>query len=114
MPMVVNPAVKLLVVNYAWKLAATGFLTNIAATPAVGRDLERIDPMGAIVAESLEDAMEKAYDLAGTEKSVLIVPGDHFGVDGHLRISYGLPHDYLRDGLDRIHQMLVELEKAGA
>jgi aspartate/methionine/tyrosine aminotransferase len=48
------------------------------------------------------------------EKSVLIVPGDHFGLDGHLRISYGLPHDYLRDGLDRIHQMLVELEKAGA
>jgi len=48
------------------------------------------------------------------EKSVLIVPGDHFGLDGHLRISYGLPHDYLRDGLDRIHQMLVELEEAGA
>ncbi len=49
-----------------------------------------------------------------SEKSVLIVPGDHFGLDGHLRISYGLPHDYLRDGLDRIHQMLVELDKAGA
>jgi aspartate/methionine/tyrosine aminotransferase len=48
------------------------------------------------------------------EKSVLIVPGDHFGLDGHLRISYGLPHDYLTDGLDRIHQMLVELEEAGA
>ena len=47
------------------------------------------------------------------EKSVLIVPGDHFGLDGHLRISYGLPHGYLTDGLDRIHQMLVELE-AGA
>jgi len=48
------------------------------------------------------------------EKSVLIVPGDHFGLDGHLRISYGLPHGYLTDGLDRIHQMLVELEEAGA
>ncbi|MCG6921426.1 MAG: aminotransferase class I/II-fold pyridoxal phosphate-dependent enzyme [Acidobacteria bacterium] len=48
------------------------------------------------------------------EQSVLIVPGDHFGLDGHLRISYGLPHDYLRDGLDRIHQALVELEAAGA
>jgi aspartate/methionine/tyrosine aminotransferase len=44
------------------------------------------------------------------EKSVLIVPGDHFGLDGHLRISFGLPHDYLRDGLDRIHRLLVELE----
>jgi len=48
------------------------------------------------------------------EKSVLLVPGDQFGLDGHLRISYGLDHDYLRDGLDRIHAMLVELEQAGA
>jgi aspartate/methionine/tyrosine aminotransferase len=48
------------------------------------------------------------------EKSVLIVPGDHFGLDGHLRISYGLPHDYLADGLDRIHELFVELEQAVA
>jgi aspartate/methionine/tyrosine aminotransferase len=47
------------------------------------------------------------------EKGVLIVPGDHFGLDGHLRISYGLPHDDLRDGLDRIHALLVELGPAG-
>jgi len=43
------------------------------------------------------------------EKSVLIVPGDHFGLDHHLRISYGLPPDYLRAGLDRIHELIVEL-----
>jgi aspartate/methionine/tyrosine aminotransferase len=29
------------------------------------------------------------------EKDVLIVPGAHFGHDHHLRISFGLPHDYL-------------------
>jgi hypothetical protein len=70
-PTVTNPAVKALVVNYAWKLATTGFLTNIAATPEVGRDLKRIDPLGATVAENLEDAMEKAYELAGTEKAIV-------------------------------------------
>ncbi|MDH4135116.1 MAG: aminotransferase class I/II-fold pyridoxal phosphate-dependent enzyme [Anaerolineae bacterium] len=43
------------------------------------------------------------------EKSVLIVPGDHFGLDHHLRISFGLPPDYLRAGLDRIHELIVEL-----
>ncbi len=43
------------------------------------------------------------------EQSVLIVPGDHFGLDHHLRISFGLPPDYLRAGLDRIHQLIVEL-----
>ncbi len=43
------------------------------------------------------------------EKSVLIAPGDHFSLDHHLRISFGLPPDYLRAGLDRIHQLIVEL-----
>jgi aspartate/methionine/tyrosine aminotransferase len=42
-------------------------------------------------------------------KSTLIVPGDHFGLDNYLRISYGLPHDYLRVGLDRIHETIMEL-----
>ena len=43
------------------------------------------------------------------EKSVLIAAGDHFGVDHHLRISYGLPPDYLRAALDRIHELIAEL-----
>jgi aspartate/methionine/tyrosine aminotransferase len=40
------------------------------------------------------------------DASVLIVPGDHFGLDHHLRISFGLPEDYLTAGLDRIHRVL--------
>jgi aspartate/methionine/tyrosine aminotransferase len=43
------------------------------------------------------------------EKSVYIVPGDHFGMDHYLRISHGLPQDYLQAGLDRIHELMVEL-----
>ncbi len=43
------------------------------------------------------------------DKSVLIVPGDHFGLDNFIRISYGLPHDYLTAGLDRIHEVIMEL-----
>jgi aspartate/methionine/tyrosine aminotransferase len=43
------------------------------------------------------------------EQSVLIVPGDHFGLDHHLRISFGLPHDYLRAGLQRIHRLVSQL-----
>ncbi len=30
------------------------------------------------------------------EKGVMIVPGDHFGMDKYLRISYGLPEEYLK------------------
>jgi aminotransferase len=43
------------------------------------------------------------------EYSVQIVPGDHFGMDGHLRFSFGLPEDYLREGLDRISQLITTL-----
>jgi aspartate/methionine/tyrosine aminotransferase len=44
------------------------------------------------------------------EKSVLIVPGDQFGIDHHLRISYGLPPEFLKTGLDRIHELVSELK----
>ena len=43
------------------------------------------------------------------EKSVLIVPGDHFGIDHFVRVSFGLPHSYLRSALDRFHDMIDEL-----
>ncbi len=43
------------------------------------------------------------------EKSVLIVPGDHFGMDRYLRIGYGTPADYLTAGLDRVHHLLSNL-----
>ena len=43
------------------------------------------------------------------EKSTLIVPGDHFVMDHLVRISFGLPHDYLLSALARIHDLVVEL-----
>ncbi|HEY2151188.1 MAG TPA: aminotransferase class I/II-fold pyridoxal phosphate-dependent enzyme [Vicinamibacterales bacterium] len=43
------------------------------------------------------------------DKSVLIVPGDHFGMDGYLRIGFGDEPDYLREGLNRLHEMLTAL-----
>jgi aspartate/methionine/tyrosine aminotransferase len=44
-----------------------------------------------------------------TEKSVLIVPGDHFGMDGYLRLGFGERPEYLRDGLERLHALLSTL-----
>jgi aspartate/methionine/tyrosine aminotransferase len=43
------------------------------------------------------------------EKKVLIVPGDHFGLDRFVRISYGLPHGYLNLALSRIRDLIAEL-----
>ncbi len=43
------------------------------------------------------------------EKSVLMVPGDHFGMDGYMRIGTGPPKEYLHAGLDRVDELLREL-----
>jgi aspartate/methionine/tyrosine aminotransferase len=43
------------------------------------------------------------------EKSVLIVPGDHFGMDGYLRIGFGEATDDLKTGLARLHDLLEEV-----
>jgi aspartate/methionine/tyrosine aminotransferase len=43
------------------------------------------------------------------EHSVLIVPGDHFGMDGYLRLGFGERPKYLQEGLDRLHTLLSSL-----
>ncbi len=43
------------------------------------------------------------------EKGVLIVPGDHYGMDGYLRLGYGSKTDYLREGLERVTALLREI-----
>jgi hypothetical protein len=45
-------------------------------------------------------------------KSVLVVPGDHFGMDGYLRLGYGEKAGYLKAGLERLHDLLTSLPDA--
>jgi hypothetical protein len=70
---------------------------------------------GAIVYVRYDDAINSTalVDRLRAEKSVLIVPGDHFGMDGYLRIGFGSETRYLRDGLDRLDHLLRSLP-AGA
>ncbi len=56
------------------------------------------------------DFVERLRDDA----SVLIVPGDHFGLDRFVRVSFGLPQDYLREGLDRMHRVVLEIQSEAA
>jgi aspartate/methionine/tyrosine aminotransferase len=44
------------------------------------------------------------------EKSVLLVPGDHFELDQHLRFGYGSSQDYLKKALDRVAEVLSALK----
>jgi len=46
------------------------------------------------------------------EKSVLIVPGAHFGMDGYLRLGFGEPPEYNRAGLDRLKEFLASVAPA--
>lgn len=45
------------------------------------------------------------------EKSTLIVPGDHFGMDHYLRIGYGSDKKRLSAGLERVAELLMTLRK---
>jgi hypothetical protein len=48
------------------------------------------------------------------QKSVLLVPGDHFGMDHYLRIGYGDRPEYVTAGLARVHDLLASLDQAAA
>lgn len=65
----------------------------------------------AFVRYHLDVNSTELVDRLMQEKSVIIVPGDHFGMDHYLRISFGLPKEYLVAGLDRIHELIVEYQK---
>ena len=70
---------------------------------------------GAIVYVRYADSINSTelVDRLRVEKSVLIVPGDHFGMDGYLRIGFGSETRYLRDGLDRLADLLRSLPGTG-
>lgn len=44
-----------------------------------------------------------------TDKSVLVVPGDHFGMDHYLRLGFGNPRDELVEGLERVRKTFDEV-----
>ena len=64
----------------------------------------------AFIRYQMEINSTRLAERLALEKSVLIMPGDHFGIDQFLRVSFGLPHSYLRPALDRVHDMIEELQ----
>lgn len=51
------------------------------------------------------------FDRLRKERSVLITPGDHFGVGRYIRVGYGYDVDYTLRGLARVDLTLEELKK---
>jgi len=75
---------------------------------------QMVPPQAAAIAFVRYQLDINSTDLANKfiqEKSVLIVPGDHFGMDRFIRISYGLPQDYLTEALNRIQELVSQMKE---
>ena len=59
---------------------------------------------GAQVTDSFELA-----NLFLNEAKVVTVPGDGFGAPGHIRFSYPMARDVIREGINRVRKILEEL-----
>jgi aspartate/methionine/tyrosine aminotransferase len=68
---------------------------------------------GAIVYPhySLDINSTKLIDKLRLEKSVLLVPGDHFEMDKYIRFGFGEKEDYLIKALDRVEEALYDIRK---
>jgi len=80
-----------------------------------GDSFDMVPPQASPVAfcrYNLEIGSTDLVERCIHEQSVLIVPGDHFGLDHHLRFRHGLPPSYLREGLERFGRVLDGLTGA--
>ena len=76
---------------------------------ARGDMLEHIAPeAGAIVFVRYHHAINSSalVERLRVEQSVLVVPGDHFDMDGHLRIGFGSHPDHLAGALTRMGELM--------
>lgn len=73
-----------------------------------------VPPDAAAIAFVRYDLDVRSLELAEAlrrDKSVLVVPGEHFGLERFVRISFGLPHDILVPALGRIRDLVEQLKK---
>lgn len=74
-------------------------------------DLLRVIPPGAaaigFVHYNVEINSSKLVNRLIHEQQTYVVPGDHFGMDHYLRISYGLSDEYVNEGLRRIYETIA-------
>ncbi len=74
-----------------------------------GSTFRMVEPKAGAIAYVHYDLPVNSTRLAERllhEKSVLVVPGDHFGMDHFLRVGYGLPPEYLCQALELVNKVL--------
>jgi aspartate/methionine/tyrosine aminotransferase len=78
---------------------------EITASWAREHDLGWDDPVGCNVLLEVPEGFEDSRAFCRTvveEASVVLAPGDCFGVEGTFRLGFGLPTAELREGLERV------------
>jgi len=86
---------------------------NVARWAAARDDVEVLPPEAAAICFVKYARKINSTELVMRllrEKSAFVAPGDLFGLDGHLRVSFGLPDEYVREGLARLGALLDSLE----
>jgi len=77
-------------------------------------DILSVHPPGAaaigFVHYDLEINSSELVNRIVQEQSTFIAPGDHFGMDHYLRISYGLSDEYVNEGLRRIYKTIESVK----
>ena len=104
-----RPHVRQCLVGRARSLVRKGLPILSQWLDSFGDTFHMVPPQASPIAFARYHLDVNSTELADTirrEQSVLVVPGDHFGVDGYLRFRYGLPEDYLKEGLRRVGEII--------
>ena len=107
-----SPAVRPQIIARTRGYVRRGFET-VARWAATRDDIEVLPPEAAAICFVRYTRKINSTELVMRlvrEKSAFVAPGDLFGLDSHLRISFGLPDDYVAEGLVRIGALLDEVE----
>lgn len=79
---------------------------------AHGSQLSHIPPAAGAICYIKYSARINSMELAQRlrkEKSVLVVPAAHYGMDGYIRVGTGIPSTSLLKGLERLDELLGSL-----
>ena len=110
--MALRPNVRKKLLTRAQKLAGEGFATLQYFLDEHPDVFSVVPPMASalsFVRYKLPINSTELIHKIRKEKSVLIVPGNCFDLDHHLRISSALPEEYLKEGLGRMNEVVREL-----
>jgi aspartate/methionine/tyrosine aminotransferase len=107
-----SPEVRPRLIQRARKYVRSGFSVLTDWLAQHGETFRLVPPQAGAIAfprYRLGIGSSELAERLRSEKSVLVVPGDHFGMERFLRINIGLPERRLLAALERVRGLITEL-----